>query len=104
MHFLRGTCKRCKQKLEKYELTETEFKELKESFFEKVIIGKNVFCKTTPSELNNLKTFTDNMENFDVVIDGLNVAYSTGVKHSQIVLASMVRFLYLHSLFNCIIL
>ncbi|KAI4464033.1 hypothetical protein MML48_4g00005905 [Holotrichia oblita] len=64
------------------------------AFFENVIIGKDVFHKTTPEELERFKKFVQNMGKFDVIVDGLNVVYSAGVKQplymQSVLLASVV--------------
>lgn len=68
-----------------------QFEELKSAILKNVIVGKNVFYKSTPEELRKFENFIKNMKKYDVVIDGLNVAYSSGTKQSSHVLASLVR-------------
>ncbi|GJQ77399.1 hypothetical protein Trydic_g20801 [Trypoxylus dichotomus] len=91
----KGICKCCNRKLHCLELSTSEFEELKNAFFKNVIVGKNVFYKTTPQELERFKQFVENMDKFDVIIDGLNVAYSAGVKQSphvhSVLLAAVVQ-------------
>lgn len=86
-----GICKNCNKKLDKLALSQDEFNDLRKYFLEKVIIGKNIFCKTNPLELEAFKQFLDGISNYDVVIDGLNVAYAAGVKQSPRTLGFMVR-------------
>ncbi|XP_018323887.1 mitochondrial ribonuclease P catalytic subunit [Agrilus planipennis] len=89
-----GICKSCSQKLEKVTLTEIEFEQLKNDFLENVIIGKDVFNKTNPKELEKLQQFLKSNKKYDVVIDGLNVAFSAGVKSPQtfaFLVASVVK-------------
>ncbi|CAG9770290.1 unnamed protein product [Ceutorhynchus assimilis] len=75
-----GECQNCLSKLKKLELTDAEFSELKEVFFKNAIIGKDLFIKTNPDEMRKFQQFVNSMEQYDVVLDGLNIAYSTGVQ------------------------
>lgn len=92
-----GICKKCNNKLQLLQVTEDEFNSIKKEFFENVIIGKNVFSKTNPKEIEHFKKFVSNMGKFDVVVDGLNVAYSTGSK-SPSVMSSLVCLLFIYLL------
>ncbi|XP_060533331.1 mitochondrial ribonuclease P catalytic subunit isoform X2 [Cylas formicarius] len=76
----RGVCDHCKNKLEELILSDEEFHALREALVKKVIIGKDLFLKTNPAELEKFKNFIQNMGKFDVVLDGLNIAYSAGNK------------------------
>lgn len=67
-----------------------EFASLKKAIFENVIVGKDIFQRTTPKELNQFKKFVANMPQYDVVIDGLNVAYAIGTRQSANVFSSLV--------------
>lgn len=53
---------------------------LNEQFFKKVLLRNNVFLKSTPQEVEKFENFLLRSPRFDIVIDGLNVAYSTGTK------------------------
>lgn len=55
-----------------------------------MIIGKNLFTKTNPQEVERFKKFINKMDNFDVVIDGLNVAYMAGAKQSPALISGLV--------------
>lgn len=79
--------------MEKSELTDEEFEDLKNKLFEKVIVGKNVFIKTNPEELEIFKTFISMKEKYDVILDGLNVAFSAGTKHSHHVFSGIVSWI-----------
>lgn len=57
---------------------------------ENVVIGKNVFTKTTPDELKSFQTFIQGAGSCDVVIDGLNVAYSAGSNKNSHFYAKLV--------------
>nr|CAD7459336.1 unnamed protein product [Timema tahoe] len=74
----RGECKSCQKHLLPIKLTKKEFENLREAFMKEVVIGSNVFVKTSPEELQDFKMFLQRSRPFDVVIDGLNVAYSAG--------------------------
>lgn len=91
-----GKCNSCKQTLKSMEILPEQFKELKKKIIEKVIIGKNIFNRTNPAELDKFHNFIKEIENYDVVIDGLNVAYSSGtqkkVSVSSALLCSVVRY------------
>ncbi|CAH1971845.1 unnamed protein product [Acanthoscelides obtectus] len=86
----KGLCYNCSSKLKNFELTTEEFAELKLGVFENVIVGKDIFSRTNPAELEKFNKFVANMGAFDVVLDGLNVAYSAGTKHSPFVLSGLV--------------
>ncbi|KAK4886328.1 hypothetical protein RN001_002599 [Aquatica leii] len=84
-------CRNCHNQLQKLELKDEEFDDLKKAIFKNVIIGSNVFYKTTPKEVDEFKWFVANMKKYDVIIDGLNVAYSVGTKHPSHVFAFLVK-------------
>lgn len=86
----RGQCENCKQKLNNWQLDENEFQNLKKRFLENVIIGKNIFTKTTPAELSRFQDFLSTLNDCNVIIDGLNVAYIAGTKKSPEVYSSLV--------------
>ncbi|GLV35222.1 mulder [Carabus blaptoides fortunei] len=86
----KGICHSCKQPLDKIKLDKDEFDKLKTVFMKNVIVGKNLFNKSTPEELDKFKQFVEKMGNVDMVIDGLNVAYSAGTKQNSTVYAKMV--------------
>nr|CAI5838402.1 unnamed protein product [Callosobruchus analis] len=86
----KGICQNCHSQMANFELTTKEFAELKEAILKNVIVGKNVFTKTDPDELERCKEFVLNMGSFDVILDGLNVAYSAGTRHSPMVHSALV--------------
>ena len=75
-------CQNCKKNLNQTTLDETDFKTLSDSVLKKLIVGKNVYCVTSPQELKRYMLFLKTMKPYDVVIDGLNVAY-TGRKSGE---------------------
>ncbi|KAF7281312.1 hypothetical protein GWI33_004872 [Rhynchophorus ferrugineus] len=74
-----GRCSCCKNNLSKFELTNEEFSDLKKVFLEKAIIGKDIFRKSDATEMEHFKEFIKGMSKFDVALDGLNIAYSSGL-------------------------
>lgn len=88
--FVRATCNTCKKKLELLKVSPEEFENLKKEFFKSVVIGKNVFSKSTPAEVKRFEEFIEKMDKFDVVVDGLNVAYLVGSKQPASVTSGFV--------------
>ena len=80
LNFFRGRCYSCNKKLQETELSLEDFKMLSGEILKKVIIGENVFCATSPQELKRYMLFIRAMKPYDVVIDGLNVAYASRKK------------------------
>lgn len=79
--------------MEEIKINNEDYELLKSVFIDNVIIGKNVFNKTTPDELESFEKFVKNLGSCDVVIDGLNVAYSAGIKQPPYVYAKLVSVL-----------
>lgn len=76
---LSGQCKNCRGKVEKLHLTDLEFANLKEAFLKNVIVGKDIFIKSNQVEMAKFQNFVSKLKPHDVVLDGLNIAYSNGV-------------------------
>lgn len=51
-------------------------KKLKTTFFHRVVKGQSIYEKTTAKEWDEFETFVKEFGPFDLVIDGLNVAYN----------------------------
>lgn len=85
-----GKCSACQQHLEHVAISDTQFAELRGSFLDKVLIRKDVFQKSTPEEVARFKKFVEQTAPYDCVIDGLNVAYSTGTKKPPQQLAKLL--------------
>lgn len=70
-----GRCQACKEQLESIHLTPEEYNTLKIAIIDSVIKGEDTFRKTTPEELQTFLKFVDSQPPYDIVVDGLNVAY-----------------------------
>ncbi|XP_055603151.1 mitochondrial ribonuclease P catalytic subunit [Uranotaenia lowii] len=82
-----GKCPQCRATLASITVSEESFEALRQAFLQAVIIKKDIFNKTTPQELERFQKFLKKTKPYDVVIDGLNVAFSTGNQKSPVVYA-----------------
>lgn len=57
-------------------VTDAEFKLLQDRFMSNVVVGKNIFNNSSPQELQDFKDFIEITAPYDVVVDGLNLAYA----------------------------
>jgi len=73
-------------------ISEKDYLKLRAVFEDQVIVGKNVFFKSTPEQLNDFKRFIDTFGPFDVIIDGLNVFHKNHQKGSWKAVENMVNF------------
>ncbi|XP_072023572.1 mitochondrial ribonuclease P catalytic subunit-like [Amphiura filiformis] len=71
-----GTCDACEQKLEPLEISQEQFEELRRQLLEKVIKGTDIYRQTTPDELESFLNFVNEGAPYNIIIDGLNVAYT----------------------------
>uniref|UniRef100_T1JCD8 Mitochondrial ribonuclease P catalytic subunit n=1 Tax=Strigamia maritima TaxID=126957 RepID=T1JCD8_STRMM len=78
-----GYCSHCDTYLEKNENTDTEFSRLREDVMNSVIRGKDVFLKTNSTELRSFENFVKMTGPYDIVVDGLNVAYNNLARGSK---------------------
>lgn len=60
------------------------------------MIGRDIFTKSTPDELVHFKDFLSKMQPFDVVLDGLNIAYSAGQRKPSDLYASLLSVVVNH--------
>ncbi|XP_011496387.1 PREDICTED: mitochondrial ribonuclease P protein 3 isoform X2 [Ceratosolen solmsi marchali] len=77
---MRGICKSCSQLLQTTNINKEEFKQLSQSFMQNAIIGKNILYASSPQELKRYMIFINSMKPYNLVIDGLNVAYAMRTK------------------------
>ncbi|XP_034946671.1 mitochondrial ribonuclease P catalytic subunit [Chelonus insularis] len=75
-----GACGCCHTSMPRFEMSEEDHKALIKYILNNAIVGKDVFQNTTPTELNKFLKYIDETKPYDVVIDGLNAAYSLNRK------------------------
>ncbi|XP_050344282.1 mitochondrial ribonuclease P catalytic subunit [Nymphalis io] len=73
-----GMCKYCNETLDCLKLSEEEFHMLQKNVKEKLIVGSDLFLKTSPDELKRFLNFVEKTAPYDVVLDALNIAYTVG--------------------------
>ncbi|XP_016987023.1 mitochondrial ribonuclease P catalytic subunit [Drosophila rhopaloa] len=91
-----GKCQACQKHLQPVAITDEQFRQLSECFLERVLIRRDVFQRSTPEEVARFKKYVEKTAPYDCVIDGLNVAYSTGTKKSPQQLAKLVATVVRH--------
>uniref|UniRef100_A0A182MUU2 ribonuclease P n=1 Tax=Anopheles culicifacies TaxID=139723 RepID=A0A182MUU2_9DIPT len=91
-----GKCSHCKGNLSSIVVSTDMFQRMKDTFLEAVLINKEIFNRTTPEELNRFQTFLKKTLPYDVVIDGLNVAFSSGNQKNPTVYAQQVAAVVRH--------
>ncbi|XP_029642853.1 mitochondrial ribonuclease P catalytic subunit [Octopus sinensis] len=74
----RGICPNCNTAIDKLDIPFSQFQKLRRVFFEKVLIGKDLYQNTNPAELESFKLFVEEKAPFDVVFDSLNVSLKMG--------------------------
>ncbi|XP_023722717.1 mitochondrial ribonuclease P catalytic subunit isoform X3 [Cryptotermes secundus] len=75
-----GICKSCQKYLNPITITKEEFGALQSAFMDKVVVGADIFRKSTPEEIKEFKNFVKMTAPYDMVIDGLNIAFTAGPK------------------------
>ncbi|KFB37460.1 AGAP001968-PA-like protein [Anopheles sinensis] len=91
-----GKCSNCKGSLASIVVTEESFQKLKEKFLEAIFVNKEIFNRTTPDELRRFQNVLKKTTPYDVVIDGLNVAFSSGNQKSPTAYAQQVAAVVRH--------
>lgn len=74
----RAQCKNCNLTLECLRLSADEFTTLQQNIKEKLIMGSDLFLKTSPEELKRFMDFVEQTKPYDIVLDALNIAYVAG--------------------------
>lgn len=78
----RGVCSTCKNTLGTVQITANEFELVKKEFMHKVVKGSDIYQKTTPEEWQRFERLIEEHRPFDIVMDGLNVAYMANANNS----------------------
>nr|CAG4648207.1 EOG090X0CGF [Moina brachiata] len=78
-----GACRTCRRTMKNASITRDQFQALKDNMLEKVLCGADVYKGSHPEELHKFYKFIENNAPYDVVIDGLNVAYFAGHGNSR---------------------
>lgn len=101
----RGECSVCQRPLDRLDLSEKEFREMRKCFLETVLVGNDIFQRSTPEELQKFITFVSKNAPFNIVLDGLNVAYMSGTSVAQEVNVGLVssKFLFSILISTCIL-
>lgn len=86
-----GKCAGCKSKLGEIYVTDQEYDDIKKAFYSKVLVGKSIFIKSSPTEIKTFLKFVERNAPFDIVVDGLNVAYSIPNNCKSSILVSVVK-------------
>ncbi|KPI92626.1 Mitochondrial ribonuclease P protein 3 [Papilio xuthus] len=71
-----GQCVSCNSSLDCLKISNEEFKLLQNDIKNKLIVGSDLFLKTSPKELSAFIKFVDATAPYDVVLDALNIAYA----------------------------
>ncbi|CAG9123307.1 unnamed protein product [Plutella xylostella] len=73
-----GQCVSCTEFLDDLKITEAEFGLLQNNVKDKLIVGSDLFLKSSPDELKRFLHFLDKNGPFDTVLDALNIALAVG--------------------------
>lgn len=76
-----GVCSNCKNTLGKVEISNKDFNNVKKEFMKRVVKGADIYQKTTPDEWQRFEREIHENGPFDIVMDGLNVAYLANEKN-----------------------
>lgn len=68
-----------------------DFERLRNAVMDIALIGDNVYFTTTPDELRSFKSLIEGTAPYDVVVDGLNVAFMNLVPTNNMQKASRVE-------------
>ncbi|XP_015182758.1 PREDICTED: mitochondrial ribonuclease P protein 3 [Polistes dominula] len=79
-----GQCSHCQNYLPSITL-KNNFSKLSEAIISNIIIGEDIFQRTSPLEFKKFKSFIRKFQPFDIVVDGLNVALNKAQMMEHIV-------------------
>ncbi|KAI8432108.1 hypothetical protein MSG28_004611 [Choristoneura fumiferana] len=82
IHKQSGQCNSCKETLQCLKLSMEEFHKLQNNIKEKLIVGSDLFLKTSPDELQRFQKFIEKTAPYDIVLDSLNIALAVGTPNS----------------------
>ncbi|KPJ06579.1 Mitochondrial ribonuclease P protein 3 [Papilio machaon] len=71
-----GQCMSCNSSLDCLKISDEDFKLLQNDIKNKLIVGSDLFLKTSPKELSAFLKFVDATAPYDIVLDALNIAYA----------------------------
>lgn len=75
-HFFNsGVCSVCNSTLNAVKISKNDFVLVKNAFINKVVKGADIYRKTTPEEWQQFERVIHDNGPFDIIMDGLNVAY-----------------------------
>eukprot|EP00094_Tigriopus_californicus_P007020 TCALIF_06759-PA protein Name:"Similar to Mrpp3 Mitochondrial ribonuclease P protein 3 (Rattus norvegicus)" AED:0.04 eAED:0.04 QI:417/1/0.8/1/1/1/5/0/436 len=72
----RGYCRQSKQQLPEFNLTPKEHEQLKSAVTNKVLKKSDAFQISDPKEMNQFQKFLSSAAEYDIVLDGLNIAFT----------------------------
>lgn len=70
-----GRCGHCNRTLQSGQLDDGEYARLRAALMERVVLGDDVFLGSNPAEIDRFRRFVAKEAPFDIVVDGMNVAY-----------------------------
>nr|CAG4646538.1 EOG090X0CGF [Macrothrix elegans] len=76
-------CRSCGKPMENIAISEEDFALLKEGVMKNIVHNGDVFIGSVPEELERFRSFIQKTAPYDVVIDGLNVAFQSPGKYSN---------------------
>ena len=84
MSSFRGVCLNCNSRLLlPNKLSPERFDTLRSAVIEHAFIRKDIFFNSDPPEVATFEKFLERHQGFDMVVDGLNVAYLGGSTHQN---------------------
>lgn len=99
-------CSNCTGRLDSLKLSREEFNLLQSNVKDKLIVGSDLFIKTSPKELAAFQEFIKKSPPFDIVLDALNIAYAArgASKNKRVYILQSVADYFLNRNFSVLIL